>query len=74
MQQEVDIEAKVEPALPVVLADLVQIGRSAEPATECDGGDGSGHERRSIIIEVRCTAKHAIEVSVADSGPGVAPR
>jgi len=47
----------------------------AEPATECDGGDeATNTERRSIIIEVRRTAKHAIEVSVADSGPGVAPR
>jgi two-component system, LuxR family, sensor kinase FixL len=73
-QQEVEIEAKVDPGLPMVLADPVQIEqvllnllRNAMEAMEA-----ANTEQRSIIIEVRRTAKHAIEISVTDTGPGVA--
>jgi two-component system sensor kinase FixL len=73
-QQEVEIEAKVDPGLPMVLADPIQIEqvllnllRNAMEAMEA-----ANTEQRSIIIEARRTAKHAIEISVADTGPGVA--
>ena len=73
-QQEVEIEAKVDPGLPMVLADPVQIEqvllnllRNAMEAMEA-----ASTEQRSIIIEARRTAKHAIEISVTDPGPGVA--
>jgi two-component system sensor kinase FixL len=58
----------------MVLADPVQIEqvllnllRNAMEAMEA-----ANTEQRSIIIEVRRTAKHAIEISVTDTGPGVA--
>src|SRR5262249_11837543 len=38
-----------------------------------DAMDAANTVRRSIIVEVRPKTNHAIEVSVADSGPGVAP-
>jgi two-component system, LuxR family, sensor kinase FixL len=73
-QQEVEIEAKVDPGLPMVLADPVQIEqvllnllRNAMEAMEA-----ANTEQRSIVIEARRTAKHAIEISVTDTGPGVA--
>jgi len=75
MQQEVEIEAIFDSGLPVVLADPVQIEqvllnllRNAMDAMET-----ANTERRSIIVEARRSGKHAIEIAVADSGPGVAP-
>ena len=37
-----------------------------------DAMEAANTERRSIIVETRRSDKHAIEISVADSGPGVA--
>jgi two-component system sensor kinase FixL len=58
----------------MVLADPVQIEqvllnllRNAMEAMEA-----ANTEQRSIVIEARRTAKHAIEISVTDTGPGVA--
>jgi two-component system, LuxR family, sensor kinase FixL len=74
MQQEVEIEVKVDAGLPAVLADRIQIEqvllnllRNAMDAMET-----ANTKRRSIIVEARRNNKHAIEISVADSGPGVA--
>jgi two-component system sensor kinase FixL len=74
MQQKVEIEAKVDPGLPAVLADQVQIEqvllnllRNAMEAMEA-----ANSEQRSIIAEARRNRKYAIEISVADSGPGIA--
>jgi len=74
MQQEVEIEVKVDAGLPAVLADRIQIEqvllnllRNAMDAMET-----ANTKRRSIIVEARRNSKHAIEISVADSGPGVA--
>jgi two-component system sensor kinase FixL len=74
MQQKVEIEAKVDPGLPAVLADQVQIEqvllnllRNAMEAMEA-----ANSEQRSIIVEARRNRKYAIEISVADSGPGIA--
>ena len=75
MQQEVEIEATFDSGLPVVLADPIQIEqvllnllRNAMDAMET-----ANTERRSIIVEARRSGKHAMEIAVADSGPGVAP-
>ena len=72
-QQEVEIEAKVDLGLPMVLADPIQIEqvllnllRNAMEAME-----GANTKQRSIIIEARRSAKRAIEISVTDTGPGV---
>jgi len=73
-QQEVEIEAKVDPGLPMVLTDPIQIEqvllnllRNAMEAMEA-----AKTEQRLIIIEARRSAKRAIEISVTDTGPGVA--
>ena len=74
MQRAVEIEARIDPGLPAVLADRVQIEqvlvnllRNAMDAMEvADSG------RRSIVVAVRRSSSRAVEISVADSGPGVA--
>jgi two-component system sensor kinase FixL len=74
IRHEVEIEARIDPDLPPVLADHIQIEqvmlnllRNAVDAIET--GDA---ERRSIVVEARRKCSRAIEISVADSGPGVA--
>jgi two-component system sensor kinase FixL len=74
VQQEVEIEARIDPDLPAVVADRIQIEqvlvnllRNALDAMETASTEG-----RSITIAARRKGNHAIEVSVADSGPGVA--
>jgi two-component system, LuxR family, sensor kinase FixL len=73
-QQKVEIAARIDPGLPSVLADRVQIEqvlvnlvRNAMEAMEA-----ANSERRSIAVEARRKGNRAIEISVADSGPGVA--
>jgi two-component system, LuxR family, sensor kinase FixL len=74
MQQEVEIEAKVDPGLPVVLADQVQIEQVLLNLLRnaLDAMEAANSKRRAIIVEARRNSKHSIEISVADSGPGVA--
>jgi two-component system sensor kinase FixL len=74
MQQEVEIDAKVDPDLPLVLADQVQIEQVLLNLLRnaMDAMEAANSKRRSIIVEARRNSKHAIEISVADSGPGVA--
>jgi two-component system sensor kinase FixL len=74
MQQEVEIEAKVDPGLPVVLADQIQIEQVLLNLLRnaMDAMEAANSKSRSIIVEARRNSKHAIEISVADSGPGVA--
>jgi PAS domain S-box-containing protein len=73
-QHEIEIEAKIEPNLPFVLADHIQIEqvllnlfRNAIEAIVT----GKSH-KRLIIVAARRKGAHALEISVADSGPGVA--
>ena len=37
-----------------------------------DAMEGANTERRSISVQARRKSRHAVEISVADSGPGVA--
>jgi two-component system sensor kinase FixL len=74
MQQEVEIDATIDPGLPVVLADPVQIEQVLLNLLRnaMDAMEAANTERRSIIVEARRSGKRDIEISVADSGPGVA--
>jgi two-component system sensor kinase FixL len=72
-QRDVQIEARVEPSLPLVLADRIQVEqvllnllRNAMEAVE-----GTNTISRTIVVEARRKSRHAIEIAVADSGPGV---
>jgi PAS domain S-box-containing protein len=74
MHREVEIEARIDPGLPAALVDQVQIEqvllnllRNAMDAMEM-----ANTERRSIAVEARRKSKGIVEISVADSGPGVA--
>jgi signal transduction histidine kinase len=73
VQNEIEIEVRVDPGLPAVLADPVQIEqvllnllRNAIDAI----GIASSRER-SIVLEGHRKSGHKVEISVADSGPGV---
>jgi two-component system, LuxR family, sensor kinase FixL len=74
MQRDVEIEASVDPGLPAVFADQIQIEQVLLNLLRnaIDAMNGVHTERRSIAIKARCTSKHVVEISVADSGPGVA--
>jgi two-component system sensor kinase FixL len=70
---EVEIKARIDPGLPRVLADHIQIEqvmlnllRNAIEAIAA-----ANAERKWIIVEARREGRHFIEISVADSGPGV---
>jgi PAS domain S-box-containing protein len=72
-QRDIQIEARVETGLPLVLADRIQIEqvllnllRNAMEAME-----GTDTFRRPIVVEARRKSRHAVEITVADSGPGV---
>jgi two-component system sensor kinase FixL len=73
VRQRIEVEAAADPGLPTVLADRIQIEqvllnllRNAMEAM-----DGADSERRSIVVTARRKNPHAVEFSVADSGPGV---
>jgi two-component system sensor kinase FixL len=74
IQQEVQIEVTIDPGLPVVLADPVQIEQLLFNLLRnaMDAMEAANTERRSIIVQARRSGKRDIEISVADSGPGVA--
>jgi two-component system, LuxR family, sensor kinase FixL len=74
MQQEVEIVASIDPVLPPVLADRIQIEQVLLNLLRnaMDAMDEASTERRSIVIKARRKSKHAVEISVADSGPGIA--
>jgi PAS domain S-box-containing protein len=74
VQRRVAIATRLEPNLPPVFADPIQIEQVLlnllRNAT--DAIVGAEAKQRSILIEGRCNSSAAIEISVADSGPGVA--
>ena len=73
-QQEVAIEARIDPGLPAALADRIQIEQVLVNLLRnaMDAMEGANSEQRSIVVEARRKDKHAIEISVADSGSGIA--
>jgi PAS domain S-box-containing protein len=73
VQNGIEIEVRVDPGLPAVLADHIQIEqvllnllRNAMDATAIAGSRG-----RSIVVEAHYKGLHTVQISVADSGPGV---
>jgi PAS domain S-box-containing protein len=74
VQQEVEIEARIDPGLPAVLADRIQIEQVLLNLLRnaMDAMEAANTERRSIVVEARRKGNHAVGISVADSGPGVA--
>lgn len=74
IQQKVEIEARIDPGLPAVFADRIQIEQVLLNLLRnaMDAMEATNTERRSIVIEARRKSPHAVEISVADSGPGVA--
>jgi PAS domain S-box-containing protein len=74
MQREVEIEARIDPGLPAVLADQVQIEQVLVNLLRnaMDAMDAGKVERRSIVVAARRRGNRTVEISVADSGPGVA--
>jgi two-component system sensor kinase FixL len=74
MQQQVEIEVRMDRDLPAVLADRVQIEQVLLNLLRnaMDAMEAANSKPRSIIVEAR--RKHALEISVADSGPGVAAK
>jgi two-component system sensor kinase FixL len=74
-QSGVELRSDVEPGLPAVLADSIQIQqvllnlvRNAVEAV--DGGDGP---RREVDLTVRRAADGGVHFTVRDTGPGLAP-
>jgi PAS domain S-box-containing protein len=73
VQNKIEIEVRVDPGLPAVLADPVQIEqvllnllRNAIDAIAIAGG-----RARLIVLKAHCEGFHTVQISVADSGPGV---
>jgi two-component system sensor kinase FixL len=74
IQQEVDIEARIEPGLPTVLVDQVQIEQVLLNLLRnaMDAMEAAKTKQRSIVVEACRTSSRAVEIFVIDSGPGVA--
>jgi two-component system sensor kinase FixL len=74
MQRGVEIEKRIDPNLPSALTDRVQIEQVLVNLLRnaMDAMDTADSPRRSIVISAQRNGGHAVEISVADSGPGVA--
>jgi two-component system sensor kinase FixL len=73
-QNGIEIEVRVAPDLPPVLADRIQIEQVLVNLLR-NGADSmlaSGSERRVLGIEARCRTADAVRIAVSDTGPGVA--
>jgi len=73
IQKEVEIETRIDPALPPVLADRVQIEQVLlnllKNAIEAIATADS--QKRLVVVEAHGKSGHSVQFSVADSGPGV---
>jgi two-component system sensor kinase FixL len=74
MQQGVEIGEHIDPGLPTVLADRIRIEQVLLNLLRnaMDAMEAANTERRSIVVEARHRRCRAVEISVTDSGPGVA--
>ena len=81
-ERGVDVEVRIEDALPPVVVDAVQIQqvlfnliRNALEAmtAEGNGGDGARTRCRDLVVSAAPAGPDMVEVAVSDSGPGLAP-
>lgn len=74
VQHGIDIEIRTVPGLPNVLADHIQIEQVLlnllRNAMDAIASSDTG--RRAILIEAKSLTTKALEISVADTGPGLA--
>jgi two-component system sensor kinase FixL len=75
IQNEVEIEARIDPGLPPVLADHIQIEQVLLNLLRnaIDAIAAADSPERLIVVEAHCKSGHRVQISVADSGPGVIP-
>jgi PAS domain S-box-containing protein len=73
VQNEIEIETRVDPRLPRVLADRIQIEQVLLNLLRnaIDAIATSASQERLIVLEAHCKSGRAVQISVADSGPGV---
>ena len=73
MQNEVEIEARIDPGLPPVLADHIQIEQVLLNLLRnaVDAIATADSQKRLIVVEAHCKSGHTVQISVTDSGPGV---
>jgi two-component system sensor kinase FixL len=74
MQKGVELEASIDPGLPAVVADPVQIEQVLVNLLRnaMDAMEAANAKRRSILVGARRKHKGAVEIAVTDLGPGVA--
>jgi len=75
IQNEVEIEARIDPDLPPVLADHIQIEQVLLNLLRnaIDAIAAADSPERLIVVEAHCKGGRTVQISVADSGPGVIP-
>jgi len=72
-QSKTEIEIRIASDLPLVRVDGIQIEQVLVNLMRngMDAMVGSGARRRALTIEAKRTAERTIEITVADTGPGV---
>src|SRR5579884_1375146 len=75
IQQGIEIETAIDPDLPAVLADRIQIEQVLLNLLRnaIDAMAAANAERRSITVAARRQGSDAVLISVTDSGPGISP-
>jgi two-component system sensor kinase FixL len=73
-QNEVEIASRIDPSLPAVLADHIQIEQVLLNLLRnaVDAIVSANSEQRLVVVEAYRKSSRAVEISVADSGPGIA--
>jgi two-component system sensor kinase FixL len=73
MQNEVEIVAQIDPGLPSVLADRIQIEQVLLNLLRnaIDAIATADSRKRLIVVEAKCKSGRTVQISVTDSGPGV---
>jgi C4-dicarboxylate-specific signal transduction histidine kinase len=73
MQSQVDVVVRADPDLPLVLADNIEIEQVLLNLllNAIDAMVVAETQRRSIVVEARRKGGDAVEISVADTGPGI---